>query len=147
MNRKTENGTPSKGKPFAKRDCIIAAKVTKEQKSKIEKTASSCGMTVSDFVLARCYGYEPSQRLTQDELSMLSGLAGYRSDLLNYTSALHGMKPSQRWQMFDSLPFMYGWTKELGREYENCHAIIEKLTMANKVPGNSSRVRHNKEEQ
>lgn len=39
-------------------------------------------------------------------------LIGRRSDLVNYTSALRGMNPEKRRQMFNSYPFMLEWLKD-----------------------------------
>ena len=66
-------------------------------------------MTVSNYMLARAFGYRPKARLTARQEAVMETLIGCRSDLLNYTSALRGMAPEKRRQMFGSYPFMLGW--------------------------------------
>ena len=61
-------------------------------------------------------------------------LIGCRSDLLNYTSALHGMSPERRRQMFNSYPFMLEWLKELGKLANRITDILDKVQQANRMP-------------
>ncbi|MGK4025736.1 plasmid mobilization protein, partial [Bacteroides fragilis] len=91
----------------------IGAKVTVEQKRHIRRLAAECGMTVSSYVLARAFNYRPKARLTTRQEAVMETLIGCRSDLVNYTSALRGMNPEKRRQMFNSYPFMLEWLKEL----------------------------------
>ena len=55
----------------AKRTVFIGAKVTPQQKEEIQARARQCGMTVSDYLLARAYGYTPRARLTRKEGALL----------------------------------------------------------------------------
>lgn len=80
----------------------IGAKVTAEQKQYIRRLAAECGMTVSSYVLARAFNYRPKARLTARQEAVMETLIGCRSDLVNYTSALRGMNPEKRRQMFNS---------------------------------------------
>lgn len=86
----------------------VGAKVTSGQKQHIRSLADECGMTVSNYMLARAFNYRPKARLTARQEAVMETLIGCRSDLLNYTSALRGMVPEKRRQMFGSYPFMLG---------------------------------------
>lgn len=76
------------------RNVFIGAKVTPTQKEQIKSLAGQCGMTVSDYILSRAYNFKPKARLTKEEAVLLQNLDDCRSDLVKYTSALHGMSKS-----------------------------------------------------
>ena len=78
------------------RNVFIGAKVTPTQKEQIKSLAGQCGMTVSDYILSRAYNFKPKARLTKEEAVLLQNLDDCRSDLVKYTSALHGMSTKQR---------------------------------------------------
>lgn len=61
-------------------------------------------------------------------------LVGCRSDLVNYTSALRGMSPEKRRQMFGNYPFMLGWLKELGKLAERITDVLDKARLSNRLP-------------
>lgn len=110
-NKKDYAGLPQDGR----RTEYIGAKVTAEQKRYIRQLAGKCGMTVSDYLLVRAFGYKPKERLTERQTAIIETLVGCRSDLVSYTSAFCGMNLKKRGQMFGSYPFMLGWLKELGK--------------------------------
>ena len=112
----------------------IGAKVTAEQKQYIRRLAAECGMTVSNYILARASGYRPKARLTASQQAIMEPLIGCRSDLLNYTSALPGMSPERRRQMFNSYPFMLEWLKELGKLANRITDILDRVQQANRMP-------------
>ena len=112
----------------------IGAKVTVEQKQYIRRLAAECGMTVSSYVLARAFNYRPKARLTARQEAVMETLIGCRSDLVNYTSALRGMNPEKRRQMFNSYPFMLEWLKELGRLAERVTDVLDKVRFSNRLP-------------
>ena len=105
MKENTEN---SLGSSNETRCVFIGAKVTPRQKEHIKSLAAQCGMTISDYLLARAYNYQPQARLTKEEAALLQNLDNCRSDLVKYTSALHGMSTKQRMIMFNQIPFMVG---------------------------------------
>ena len=125
--------------PDKKRNCFIGAKVTEEQKIHIQKNASDTGMTVSDFVLSRCYNYKPMARLSQKEFEELQNLDDCRADIKNYTSALHGMNQNRRKEMFNQYPFMLGWLKELGVIGEKVNRFLERIQKKNRSPDGTSK--------
>ena len=110
-DNKQDTSFPSGGS----RTEYIGAKVTVEQKQYIRRLAAECGMTVSSYVLARAFNYS-------------------RIDLVNYTSALRGMNPEKRRQMFNSYPFMLEWLKELGRLAERVTDVLDKVRFSNRLP-------------
>ena len=103
-------------------------------------------MTVSNYILARASGYRPKARLTARQEAVMETLIGCRSDLVNYTSALRGMNPEKRKQMFNSYPFMLEWLKELGRLADRISGVLDKVRLDNHVPGGTRNDEDRKEE-
>ena len=118
----------------AKRTVFIGAKVTPQQKEEIQARAQQCGMTVSDYLLARAYDYTPRARLTRKEAILLQELDGCRSDLVRYTSALQGMSTSQRLTLFNQIPFMAGWFHKLRPVAEAVSDFLTAVREQNRVP-------------
>lgn len=133
MKEDIENSSTT---PSETRSVFIGAKVTPSQKEYIKSQAEQCGMTVSDYLLARAYNYKPMARLTKEEAALLQNLDNCRSDLVKYTSALHGMSTKQRVSMFNQIPFMVGWLKELGNMAENVCQFLNAVKEKNKIPSN-----------
>ena len=131
-----ENIEKSSTTPSETRSVFIGAKVTPSQKEYIKSQAEQCGMTVSDYLLARAYNYHPKVRLTKEEAALLQNLDDCRSDLVKYTSALHGMSTKQRMAMFNQIPFMVGWLKELGNVAESVCQFLNTVKEQNKIPSN-----------
>ncbi len=135
--------------PFSsddRRTEYVGAKVTPGQKQHIRRLAAKCGMTVSNYILARSSGYRPKARMTARQEAVMETLIGCRSDLVNYTSALRGMSPEKRRQMFGSYPFMLEWLKELGRLAERITDVLDKVRLDNHVP-DGTRNDENREEE
>ena len=141
-DNKQDTSFPSGGS----RTEYIGAKVTVEQKQYIRRLAAECGMTVSNYILARASGYRPKARMTARQEAVMETLIGCRSDLINYTSALRGMAPEKRRQMFGSYPFMLGWLKELGRLAERITAVLDKVQLSNRLPDGTRNDEDGKEE-
>ena len=118
------------------RNVFIGAKVTPTQKEQIKSLAGQCGMTVSDYILSRAYNFKPKARLMKEEAVLLQNLDDCRSDLVKYTSALHGMSTKQRMVMFNQIPFMVGWLKELGNVAESVCQFLNAVKEKNKIPSN-----------
>ena len=133
MKEDIENSSTTSGET---RSVFIGAKVTPKQKENIKLQAEQCGMTVSDYLLARAYNYHPKARLTKEEAALLQNLDDCRSDLVKYTSALHGMSTKQRMAMFNQIPFMVGWLKELGNVAESVCQFLNAVKEPNKIPSN-----------
>lgn len=118
------------------RSVFVGAKVTPSQKEHIKSLAAQCGMTVSDYILSCAYNFKPQARLTKEEAALLQNLDDCRSDLVKYTSALHGMSTKQRMAMFNQIPFMVGWLKELGNVAESVCQFLNAVKEQNKIPSN-----------
>ena len=118
------------------RNVVIGAKVTLTQKENLKSPAGQCGMTVSDYLLSCAYNFKPKARLTKEEAALLQNLDDCRSDLVKYTSALHGMSTKQRMAMFNQIPFMVGWLKELGNVAESVCQFLSAVKEKNKIPSN-----------
>ena len=132
--------------PEDRRTEYVSAKVTPGQKQHIRRLAEKCGMTVSSYVLARAFNYRPKARLTARQEAVMETLIGCRSDLVNYTSALRGMNPEKRRQMFNSYPFMLEWLKELGRLAERVTDVLDKVRFSNRLPDGTRNDEDGKEE-
>lgn len=118
------------------RNVFVGAKVTPSQKEHIKSLAAQCGMTVSDYILSCAYNFKPKARLTKEEAVLLQKLDNCRLDLVRYTSALHGMSTKQRMTMFNQIPFMVGWLKELGNVAESVCQFLNAVREQNKIPSN-----------
>ena len=118
----------------AKRTVFIGAKVTPQQKEEIQARAQQCGMTVSNYLRARAYGNTPRARLTREEAALLQELDGCRSDLIRYTSVLQGMSTSQRFTLFNQIPFMAGWFHKLRPVAEAVSDFLTAIREQNRVP-------------
>ena len=118
----------------AKRTVFIGAKVPPRHKEEIRARAQQCGMTVSNYLLARAYGYTPRARLTRKEAALLQELDGCRSDLVKYTSALQGMSTSQRLTLFNQVPFMAGWFHKLRSITKAVSDFLTAVREQNRVP-------------
>ena len=131
-----ENIVNTSTSPKETRSVFVGAKVTPSQRDHIKSLAEQCGMTVSDYILSRAYNFKPKARLTKEEATLLQNLDDCRSDLVKYTSALHGMSTKQRMAMFNHIPFMVGWLKELGNVAENICQFLNAVKEKNKIPSN-----------
>lgn len=118
------------------RNVFVGAKVTPSQKEHIKSLAAQCGMTVSDYILSCAYNFKPKARLTKEEAALLQNLDVCRLNLVRYTSALHGMSTKQRMIMFNQIPFMVGWLKELGNVAESVCQFLNAVREQNKIPSN-----------
>jgi len=127
----------NKNTPIAttdKRTCYVGAKVTPMQRETIRELAARCGMTVSDYLLARSYDYEPKFRLTSRQTESLATLNNCRSDIINYTSALRGMTADRRRQLFNDNAYMLGWLDKLRKLARRISAVIDELYKPNPIP-------------
>ena len=123
--------------PKETRSVFVGAKVTPSQRDHIKSLAEQCGMTVSDYILSCAYNFKPKARLTKEEAALLQNLDNCRADLVKFTSALHGMSASQRHTMFNQIPFMVNWLKELGNVAENVCQFLNSVKEPNSIPTNN----------
>ena len=81
----------------------------------------------------------PSQtEAFKEETDLLQNLDNCRSDLVKYTSALRGMSTKQRMILFNQVPFMVGWLKELGYIAESVCQFLNAVKERNKIPSNEN---------
>ena len=132
-----ENIVNTSASPKETRSVFVGAKVTPSQRDHIKSLAEQCGMTVSDYILSCAYNFKPKARLTKEEAALLQNLDNCRADLVKYTSALHGMSASQRHMMFNQIPFMVNWLKELGNVAENVCQFLNSVKEPNSIPTNN----------
>ena len=137
MEKEIIKQTEQNETPDNRRTVFIGAKVSPRQKEHIKSLAEQCGMTVSDYLLARAYNYKPKARLSKEEAALLQNLDNCRADLVKYTSALHGMSASQRHMMINQNPFMVNWLKELGNVAENVCQFLNSVKEPNSIPTNN----------
>lgn len=129
-----ENIANTSTSPKETRSVFVGAKVTPSQRDHIKSLAEQCGMTMSNYLLARAYGYTPRARLTREEATLLQELDSCRSDLVRYTSALQGMSTSQRLTLFNQVPFMAGWFHKLRPIAEAVSDFLTAVREQNRVP-------------
>ena len=127
----TEN---KKKKVKEKRDSTISFRVSKSQREKITSIANECGMSLSDYVLSRAYGYEPKVRLTPEQEAVREQLVIARSDYAKYTSMLNAMSQDERRAMFRNQPWMIGALRLLGKTADMITRLIKKHFAPNRIP-------------
>lgn len=127
----TEN---KKKKVKEKRDSTISFRVSKSQRKKITSIANECGMSLSDYVLSRAYGYEPKVRLTPEQEAVREQLVIARSDYAKYTSMLNAMSQDERRAMFRNQPWMIGALQLLGKTADMITRLIKKHFAPNRIP-------------
>ena len=96
-----------------KRTETITVKVSSAEKVEIKDNASMCGMTPSEFLRHRGRGYEPCTAITPEEGKLLKNLEGLRTDINNFSNAIKAMNRNERIRMFNSVPSMLKWYKNL----------------------------------
>lgn len=117
-----------------RRDSTISFRVSKTQREHIGRLADKCGMTLSDYVLARSYNYRPKARLTSRQEAVRDELVIVRSDYARYTSMLNAMPQDERRAMFRNQPWMVGALQLLGRTAEAITKIIDRCFAPNRIP-------------
>lgn len=127
----TEN---KKKKVKEKRDSTISFRVSKSQREKITGLAEECGMSLSDYVLSRAYGYEPKVRLTPEQEAVREQLVIARSDYAKYTSMLNAMSQDERRAMFRNQPWMIDALRLLGKTADMITRLIKKHFAPNRIP-------------
>ena len=105
---------PRKKLPIGElRNATITRKITAAEHIHIQEAARKCGLTPSEYIRQRAIGYEPPSALTPEETELLHNLDNCRVDIVNYANALAGMQREQRMAMFNRVPFMLEWYKQI----------------------------------
>lgn len=139
MNREQETAqhtedTQSSETKRERRDSTISFRVSKTQREHIGQLADKCGMTLSDYVLARSYNYRPKARLTSQQEAVRDELIITRSDYARYTSMLNAMPQDERRAMFRNHSWMVEALRLLGRTAEAITKIIDRHFAPNRIP-------------
>jgi uncharacterized protein (DUF1778 family) len=124
----------------------IKFRATPAQKHHIEEQAHRTGMTVSDYVLARAYSYEPKLRTTGLEDKVYQELALARTDYKRYFGMLEGMNDEQRRQMFKRERWMTGALSLLDAQRRRIDYILNNIFGRNKLPPRTSKTLKTKSE-
>lgn len=117
-----------------RRDSTISFRVSRTQREHIGQLADKCGMTLSDYVLARSYNYRPKARLTPRQEAVRDELIMARSDYARYTSMLNAMPQDERRAMFRNQSWMIGALQLLGRTAEKITKLIDRHFAPNRIP-------------
>ena len=112
----------------------ISFRVSRTQREHIGRLADKCGMTLSDYVLARSYNYRPKVRLTREQEAVRDELIIVRSDYARYTSMVNAMPQDERRAMFRNQPWMVAALQLLGRTAEVITKIIDRYFAPNRIP-------------
>ena len=100
-------------KSTEKKLTTITTKVSPEEKNMIQEKAGKARLTVSAYMRSTAMGLQFVPILSPKEFQLLNNLDGCRSDLLKFMSALHGMKNDKRKELFQHLPYMIEWYKQV----------------------------------
>lgn len=120
--------------PEEKRTEILNAKVTASQKERICTTARKCGMSTSDFILARCFNYRPKLRLTPEQEVLLKPLVEVRADLRHFFAAYNGMPQKERIILLQTAPVVYEWATLLAEMGNQLNDVLQSLQARNELP-------------
>lgn len=117
-----------------KRKHPLTAKVTEFQKSEIRRVADQCGLTVSDYLLARAYGYQPRMRVTSDVESFSLQLSAIRKDIKKLFNVVDGKSEDERKRMLNKWSFLLQWMEYLVAGVRLVGEVNDRLAGANRVP-------------
>ncbi len=117
-----------------KRTVCVIAKVTKGQKQEISQMAKRCGMTVSDYLLSRAYGYKPRARLSEEERAICTTFKDIRSDIRSFFSVLNGMSKEKRMYFLSNYSHLLEWSKYLIEIADKISDFLEKVLSENSIP-------------
>jgi len=78
--------------------------------------------------------YEPKARLTDEQTQMLSELISARSDVINYSNALHAMPQEERKRFFRQYSFMLKWLQALSVMEQRITLFLDKVNVPNIIP-------------
>ena len=125
-------------KPVVRRDKVVVTKVTEQELAQIKSTADQCDMTRSDFIRARALGYKPRLRLSDTELDGLRQLAACRTDMVNFTNALHGLSDNEKVKLFRHQPTMLDWYEKVAYVTNRVTDFLQSAQTANSYPAGTT---------
>lgn len=124
--------------PTDKRKYNACAKCTERQLGTIKRLAGECGITVSDFLLARALNYEPKARLDKEDRARLDNLIVIRSDYARFLGQLKGMSPERRSVLFNTFSFVRDTANEMQKTLPEVNLLIEAWRKKNPIPKGTS---------
>lgn len=127
-----------------KRDSTISFRVSRSQRERIKSLADDCGMSLSDYVLSRAYGYDPKPRLTPVQEDVRRELIIARSDYARYTAMLNSMPQEERKAMFRNSRWMGETLRLLGVTAERITRVLKRYFSANRIPAAGTMEKDNK---
>ncbi|MCC8038041.1 MAG: hypothetical protein LIP02_07920 [Bacteroidales bacterium] len=115
---------------------VLRARVTPRQKAEALAIAARCGLKEADYVRARCLGYEPRLRITEEQEQKLDTLSACRSDMVNFLHAMYKMTKAEKEQMFHHVPNMLQWMKAVNNIAQACKEFITEVQGRDCPPSN-----------
>ena len=105
-------------------DAEIYVRVSAHEKSQVQKMATKLGVSESDLMRMRCFGYEPLPRMSQVQEEHLLELPQYREGIMKIAEELKGLTPFARDQKFSDAVFMLRWMQAVNTVSEACKAFL-----------------------
>lgn len=102
----------------------IHVRLTTDEAAFIEEKACSCGMVRSDYVRRVILGYEPKQRMTEEQETVLRLLIDARSDIIHIRNAMNALTQEERLELFHDLEFMRTWLMAIQKLINQLTKII-----------------------
>uniref|UniRef100_UPI004028FF59 plasmid mobilization protein n=1 Tax=Bacteroides cellulosilyticus TaxID=246787 RepID=UPI004028FF59 len=124
--------------PTDKRKYNACAKCTGQQLKTIKQLADKCGMTVSNYLLARALNYEPKERLDKEDRDRLDNLIVIRSDYARYLGQLKSMSPERRSVLFNTFTNVRDTANEIQKTLPEVNLLIDAWRKRNPIPQGTS---------
>ena len=123
----TDNGdnTQNTQSPDKKRSELLATKVTPCERATIYRKAKRCGLTISSYIRSRALDYEPPARLSAEEKQLLANLATARTDIVNFSNALHGLSENEKYYLFRDNRCMEQWYRKIAPVTEAVNRYLQ----------------------
>ena len=117
-----------------KKSRVVVTKVTPQERAEIARAASDCGITMSEFVRARCLGYRPASRLSHFEKQQLSHLEACRTDMVHFANAIAALSREEKMQLFHQQPYILQWYLNVARITNAVTEYIQHVQQRNIYP-------------
>ena len=124
--------------PTDKRKYNACAKCTGQQLKTIKQLADKCGMTESNYLLARALNYEPKERLDKEDRDRLDNLIVIRSDYARYLGQLKSMSPERRSVLFNTFTNVRDTANEIQKTLPEVNLLIDAWRKRNPIPQGTS---------
>ena len=121
-----------------KRNRVVVTKVTNSEYDKIRLAAQQCGMSLSGLVRARCLGYKPTFKLSDEEVKRLKNLADCRMDMVNFANALSGLTHEEKFALFRNHRMMLQWYEMVADITKAVADYLRSVQKGNDFPASST---------